>query len=701
MAKEFSSNESSSGGLFDLSINVRGILLILLVLGGAGVQIYQTQQSLALNTDIANSQNLIAKVEEGILLMQELQTSIKELFENQQTSMVNTLANLELESNVTYTVILAKFDEIELWFKEMDDTLQPIRESKIPLPVNYEEGNPIAVSKSNYSEFVNEVGGVSSNEKFILDYNFQPVEYKILEDLLIKRDESPSFKAVSEKSTEFNNLIILDREELKTLTDTLFSNNFFDPGTFTLLSNEISVIQGRIRQSLASNTTTENREYNADFALELSSLQSNIDSLSLTTSQMISALLLSPVSELNSIVSAWDLSIDLQEKQFEAAIANMRDGFGSEATRPEDLTSINTLENLLLLNNSKGLIPVLNRTKFVAQELVGVTENLQTFLKIDVPKTTGLIEKYGERTTVALQNDLTEFKASFANFYFLQTTLSILVNVGVIIILAIATVVVIPLLRTIIGLTRKLDKGFGAISRKDLNVEKFEDYAGGEIGRIQQGYDIMVGELRKILLKLQGTSHTLSEIAESMAASSQEASASINQVSDTISTIALGASHQTEAMNRIAESLNSHLEEVQTLSDRIQETSEFVKKVAKRTNILGLNASIEAAKAGHFGGGFSVVAENVRELSEDTKGSANEISELIEDVSFKINRTIQAVMNEVTEMKEITENTAAGSEEANASSSEQVSMLSEISEKSAEISRIASELDRLMRDFNF
>ncbi len=701
MAKEFSSNESSSGGLFDLSINVRGILLILLVLGGAGVQIYQTQQSLALNTDIANSQNLIAKVEEGILLMQELQTSIKELFENQQISMVNTLANLELESNVTYTVILAKFDEIELWFKEMDDTLQPIRESKIPLPNNYEEGNPIAVSKSNYSEFVNEVGGVSSNEKFILDYNFQPVEYKILEDLLIKRDESPSFKAVSEKSTEFNNLIVQDREELKTLTDTLFSNNFFDPGTFTLLSNEISVIQGRIRQSLASNTTTENREYNADFALELSSLQSNIDSLSLTTSQMISALLLSPVSELNSIVSAWDLSIDLQEKQFEAAIANMRDGFGSEATRPEDLTSINTLENLLLLNSSKGLIPVLNRTKFVAQELVGVTENLQTFLEIEVPKTIGLIEKYGERTSVALQNDLTEFKASFANFYFLQTTLSILVNVGVIIILAIATVVVIPLLRTVIGLTRKLDKGFGAISRKDLNVEKFEEYAGGEIGRIQQGYDIMVSELRNILLKLQGTSHTLSEIAESMAASSQEASASINQVSDTISTIALGASHQTEAMNRIAESLNSHLEEVQTLSDRIQETSEFVKKVAKRTNILGLNASIEAAKAGHFGGGFSVVAENVRELSEDTKGSANEISELIEDVSFKINRTIQAVMNEVTEMKEITENTAAGSEEANASSSEQVSMLSEISEQSAEISRIASELDSLMREFNF
>ncbi len=259
----------------------------------------------------------------------------------------------------------------------------------------------------------------------------------------------------------------------------------------------------------------------------------------------------------------------------------------------------------------------------------------------------------------------------------------------------------IPFLNQVRKLTVRLDQGFSRIANYDLNIQKFDKIEGGELGRIQIGFNRMIDELRGILQSLAEASEILSTISETMASSSEEASASVTEVSDTISQIAYGASEQNRVIEDLSQQLQRHLAEVNDATTRINEASAFVKQVAKRTNILGLNASIEAAKAGHFGRGFNVVAENVRELSEDTKKSANEISQLIEDVSFKISQTVRTVIEEMEQARAISENTASGSEEANAATTEQVSMLHEISEQAAEIANIATELNTIMSKFNF
>ncbi len=259
----------------------------------------------------------------------------------------------------------------------------------------------------------------------------------------------------------------------------------------------------------------------------------------------------------------------------------------------------------------------------------------------------------------------------------------------------------IPFLNRVRKLTVKLDQGFTKITNYDLTVQKFDKIEGGELGRIQIGYNRMVDELQGILRSLAEASEILSTISETMASSSEEASASVTEVSDTISQISYGASEQNRVIEELSQQLQRHLAEVNDATTRINEASAFVKQVAKRTNILGLNASIEAAKAGHFGRGFNVVAENVRELSEDTKKSANEISQLIEDVSFKISQTVRTVIDEMEQARAISENTASGTEEANAATTEQVSMLHEISEQAAEIANIATELNSIMAKFNF
>ncbi|OLS18948.1 MAG: Methyl-accepting chemotaxis protein McpB [Candidatus Heimdallarchaeota archaeon LC_2] len=246
----------------------------------------------------------------------------------------------------------------------------------------------------------------------------------------------------------------------------------------------------------------------------------------------------------------------------------------------------------------------------------------------------------------------------------------------------------------------RYERNYRLIGEGKLNIPARKHYADNEIGRVNHGFDNMIAELKGILSALQRSSERMAGIAEELAAGSEEASASVQEVSNTVREFSAGAAEQNLMLNRIDEKLSAHLKTIEDATSQINETSNFVLKVAKRTNILGLNASIEAAKAGKFGLGFNVVAEEVRNLSSDTKTSALEIADLIEVIETKIQTTIREIQQEVNITKDVAENTAAGSEEANAATSEQVVMLNEISQTSNELSLLANELQELLNRFD-
>lgn len=150
---------------------------------------------------------------------------------------------------------------------------------------------------------------------------------------------------------------------------------------------------------------------------------------------------------------------------------------------------------------------------------------------------------------------------------------------------------------------------------------------------------------------------------------------SISQITVAIESVVKAITEVVEQQNR----LNEKVQEIGQASDKIEGILKFIKEVAEETKMLGLNAAIEAARAGEVGKGFSVVANEIRKLSEQSKETVNQIRGFISYINNQIKEAAAAADYTVS----TAESQAAAMEEINASIQE-INALAEVLVKEAQ-----------------
>ena len=110
----------------------------------------------------------------------------------------------------------------------------------------------------------------------------------------------------------------------------------------------------------------------------------------------------------------------------------------------------------------------------------------------------------------------------------------------------------------------------------------------------------------------------------------------LTNISATIEELAASASD----VNSNQGTLNAEIKNVNEVSAQINDVIDFIKEIADETRLLGLNAAIEAARAGEAGVGFSVVAQEIRKLSGDSKDTIGKIREFTNIITQSVNKTV-------------------------------------------------------------
>ncbi len=193
-----------------------------------------------------------------------------------------------------------------------------------------------------------------------------------------------------------------------------------------------------------------------------------------------------------------------------------------------------------------------------------------------------------------------------------------------------------------------------------------------EINMVATAINEMSAATKEIAYNAENTART----AEETVAASDHGATQVNQSQQSISSLA----QEVDTATTVISELNNHAQSITTILSTIQ-------GIAEQTNLLALNAAIEAARAGEQGRGFAVVADEVRVLSQRTHASTQEIQQMIETLQ----QTTGQAVGIMEDSRHLSETSVDDASSASASLAQITTAVNNINDMATQIASAAEE----------